>query len=51
MKKAIISLERLEFDVMQNEIKQKKNKIKIITIDDYFKVSIIKRSGIICNEN
>jgi hypothetical protein len=46
MKKGLISLKRLEFEVMKNELDKIKLKQKIITIDDYFKVSIIKRSEI-----
>ncbi len=46
MKKGVISLERLEFEVMRDELNHKEIKKKAVVIDDYFNVSIIKRNEI-----
>ena len=46
MKKGLVSLERLEFEVLRDELNQEMHKKKSVKIDDYFKVSIIKRSEI-----
>ena len=50
MKKGLISLERLEFEVLRDEINRETIKKKAVVIDDYFKVSIIKRGEIKCNQ-
>ena len=42
MKKGLISLERLEFEVMRDELNREEIKKKAVIIDDYFNVSIIK---------
>ena len=46
MKKGLISLERLEFEVLRDELNQETKKNKTAKIDDYFKVSIVKRCEI-----
>ena len=46
MKKGLISLERLEFEVLRDELNQEKKKNNTLTIDDFFKVNIIKRTEI-----
>ena len=50
MKKGLISLERLEFEVLRDELNREEIKKKAVVIDDYFNVSIIKRSEIKCNQ-
>ena len=50
MKKGVISLERLEFEVMRDELNREEIKKKAVVIDDYFHVSIIKRSEIKCSQ-
>ena len=50
MKKGVISLERLEFEVMRDELNREEIKKKAVVIDDYFNVSIIKRSEIKCSQ-
>ncbi len=50
MKKGLISLERLEFEVLRHELNQEKKKNKMLTTDDYFKVNIIKKTEIMCNQ-
>ena len=50
MKKGLISLERLEFEVMRDELNREEIKKKAVIIDGYFNVSIIKRSEIKCNQ-
>jgi hypothetical protein len=50
MKKGLISLERLEFEVLRDELNQEKKKNNTLTIDDFFKVNIIKRTELMCNQ-
>ena len=50
MKKGLVILERLEFEVLRDELNQEKKKNKTLTIDDYFKVNIIKRAQPICTQ-
>lgn len=50
MKKGLISLERLEFEVLRDELNQEKKKNKTLTIDDFFQVNIIKRTELMCNQ-
>ena len=50
MKKGLISLERLEFEVLRDELRREEIKNRAVIIDDYFNVSITKRSEIKCNQ-
>ena len=50
MKKGLISLEKLEFEVLRDELSREEIKKKAVIIDDYVNVSIIKRSEIKCNQ-
>jgi hypothetical protein len=50
MKKGVISLERLEFEVMRDELNREEIKKKAVVIDDYFNVSITKKSEIKCSQ-
>jgi len=50
MKKGLISLERLEFEVLRDETNRQEAKKKSVILDDYFNVSIIKRNEIKSNQ-
>ncbi len=42
-KRNLISLERLEYEVYKNEVET--NKPKIITLDEFFKITIIPKNN------
>ena len=44
-KRNLISLESLEYEVFKNEVEI--NKPKIITLDEYFKITIISKNKMI----